>query len=150
MAKTYYEKSISYRPNNIHTLVLLGETYFTSFPSLKTEDRQKSIDKITALADQALSIDPNYIHAQTLLYKAFLMQSKWAEANAVGKKIVSLLPSDITLTPAQKAEYNKYYSGTITDVKITSVKITQSRASTSTTVDYTTTSKANPFTKTKK
>lgn len=126
----YFEKSISYRPNNVHALVLLGESYIGIYPLAKAEDRQSTISKMLGAANKAIALDPLYVHAQTLLYKILLLQNKYDEANAVGQKIVSLLPIDKTLTDEQKAEYKKFYGGKISDVKITSVKVIDPNAST--------------------
>ncbi|MCF7865611.1 MAG: tetratricopeptide repeat protein [Candidatus Pacebacteria bacterium] len=130
VSKTYYEKSISFRPNNVHTLVLLGEASVSVLPLVQKEDRQMALQKIIDLANTTIKLDPNYIHSQTLLYKALLLQNKYAEANAVGKKIVSLLNTDKTLTPAEKSNYKDFYSGEITSVTINSVTKVGTNAST--------------------
>lgn len=132
ISKTYFEKSISFRPNNIHTLVLLGESYIETYPLVKKEDRQDAINRVMGVANKAIALNPDYIHAQTLLYKVLLLQNKYAEANVVGKKIVSLLASDKTLTPTEKDAYKKFYSGEITAVKINSIKVVAPKASTTT------------------
>ncbi len=123
ISKTYFEKSLSYRPNNVHTLVLLGEAYVHQYSLAQKDDRQSVLKTITDTADKAIKLNPNYIHGYTLLYKVLLLQNKYTEANTLAKKIVVLLARDTTLTSKQKAEYKKFYSGDITSVKINSVKV---------------------------
>lgn len=125
LALDYFKESLKYRPGNVHTLVLYGEAQIDLYPRLNTKDRTASIDSIISTVNKAIQLKPDYIHGYTLLYKVHLLQNKYSEANAIGKKIVSLLPSDTTLNVAQKKEYNEFYSDEITSVTVNSVKFTE-------------------------
>ncbi len=119
-----YKKSLTYRPGNVHTAVLLGETLINLYRSAPSAERGNLLAQIIDAANKAVLIKPDYIYAYALLYKADLLQNKYAEANQIGKKIVSLLKTDTVLSAAEKTEYAKFYSGEITSVTIKSVKMT--------------------------
>lgn len=119
-----FKKSLTYRPGNVHTAVLLGEAYVGQYAISPAKDRATILQQITDSANKAILIKPDYIYAYTLLYKVHLFQNRYEEANQVGKKIISLLATDKILTESQKIEYKEYYSGEIKSVTITSLKTT--------------------------
>lgn len=119
-----FKKSLTYRPGNVHTAVLLGDALIERYRLSPKEGRADLLTQITDTANKAILIKPDYIYAYALLYKVNLLQNKYPEANQIGKKIVSLLESDTVLTQAEKETYAKFYSGEIKSVTITSIKKT--------------------------
>lgn len=114
---------MEFRPNNAHTLVLLGESYIGLYPQIGKERKDAALKEILEIANKAVTLHPDYIHAYTLLYKVNLLQKKYAEANTVAKKIVSMLQADKTLSPSQKEEYKKFYSEELTNIQVKSSTI---------------------------
>lgn len=121
----YFKDSLKYRPESIHTWVTLGEANIEAYKIAPRSERSTYIQEATKAGDKALTINPKYIYAHTLLYKINLLQNKYAEANVIAKTIVDLLPKDTQLAKAEKDKYFKYYSGEITNVKIKSVKTSE-------------------------
>lgn len=129
-AKTNFQKSLTYKPNNVHTMTLYGESIVNSLLLIPANQRDQAVQMVIDTANRAISLSPNSIYGYTLLYKGYLLQNKYNEANNVGAKIVSLLPADSSLSDEQKKEYKEYYSGKITSATAT----VQDRANASTSV----------------
>ena len=137
-AETNFQKSLAYKPNNVHTMTLYGESIVNSLLLLPTNQRDQAVQTVINTANKAISLSPNSIYGYTLLYKGYLLQNKYNEANNVGSKIVSLLPADSSLSDEQKKEYKEYYSGKITSATAT----VQDRANATTSVSSTSTIKS--------
>jgi cytochrome c-type biogenesis protein CcmH/NrfG len=117
-----YEKSLTYRPNNVHTIVLYGESLINQYRYTQSVERKELLNKIIDTANRAILVDSKYLHAQTFLYKTYVLQNKYNDANGVAQNILKLLETDTALSETQKKEYTTYYSQSITSVKINSVK----------------------------
>lgn len=124
-AVLYFRDSLKYRPESIHTWVILGEANVEAYKIAPQSERATYIKEATKAGNKALSINPKYIYAHTLLYKINLLQNKYEEANLIAKTIIDLLPRDTQLGKAEKEKYLKYYSGEVTNVKIKSVKASE-------------------------
>lgn len=124
-ALLYFRDSVKYRPENVHSWVMLGEANVEAYKIAPKFERANYIQGATEAGTKALSLNPKYIYAHTLLYKVNLLQNKYEEANAIAKTIVGLLPRDTQLGKEEKAQYLKYYSGEITNVKIKSIKASE-------------------------
>lgn len=121
----YFRDSLKYRPESVHTWVILGEANVAAYKIALRSERANYILEATKAGNQALTINPKYIYAHTLIYKIDLLQNKYEEANLIAKTIVDLLPKDTQLGKAEKATYLKYYSGEVTNVKIKSIKASE-------------------------
>lgn len=121
-ALLYFRDSLKYRPESVHTWVTLGEANIAAYKIAPRFERTMYIQGATEAGVKALELNPKYIYGHALLYKVNLLQNKYEEANAIAKTIVGLLPRDTQLGKEEKAQYLKYYSGEITNVKIKSIK----------------------------
>lgn len=117
----YLNESLKYRPSNVHTIVILGETYLDKLLITRGANKNETIDIVRDLANKVISIKPDYIYAYTLLYKTYIIKGEFSDANTLGKKIVEMLPSDKLLTESQRKEFKEYYSGDITSITVKSV-----------------------------
>lgn len=124
-ALLYLKDSLKYRPESIHTWVILGEANIAAYKIAPRSERATYIQEATKAGNQALSINPKYMYGHTLLYKVNLLQNKYEEANVIAKTIIGLLPKDMQLSKIEKAQYFKYYSGEVTAVKIKSVEASE-------------------------
>lgn len=120
-AITYLQESLKYRPSNVHTLLILGETYLDKLLVTRGASKNEILGTVRDLADKAISIKPDYIYSYILLYKTHIINGEFKEANILGKKIVEMLPADKVLTESQKKEFKEYYGGEIESVTVKSV-----------------------------
>lgn len=119
-----YQKATTLNPSQVNAYVLhanaLIEKYFSR---ARIQDYNPTIEKALGVLDQAIKVDPTYIHAYTMQYQLYFMSNNKTKALETAKKIVSLVPNDKTLTEEQKKNMLLQYSGPLPVVKVKNIKV---------------------------
>ena len=68
-ALLYFRDSVKYRPENVHSWVMLGEANVEAY-KLHLNSNEQTTSKGYRSWTKALSLNPKYIYAHTLLYKS--------------------------------------------------------------------------------
>ncbi len=118
-----YNKAVELGSTNPHLHVLIAQAYVKEYLSfVRLNNLVPMSKKALEETDKALKIDPNYIYAYVTKHQIYMMLKDTKMADTVGKKIVSLLPNDKTLSKEQKDFYALYYKKVPT-VTVTNIKV---------------------------
>jgi tetratricopeptide (TPR) repeat protein len=118
-----YNKAVELGSTDPHLHILIAQAYVKEYLSfVRLNNLEPMAKKALAETDKALEITPNYIYAYVTKHQIYMMLKDTKKADEIGKKIVSLLPKDTTLTKEQKDFYALYYKKVPT-VTVTKIKV---------------------------
>lgn len=118
-----YKNAALLGSTNPHLYVLTARAYVNEYLSnVRLNNLEPMARNALAETEKALAIDPTYIYAYTTQHQVYMMLKDTKKIDEVGKKIVSLLPTDTVLSKADKEFYAEYYKQVPT-VTVKNIKV---------------------------